>query len=71
MKESAETVKQLLKEAQKAQTAASSAIQQAAADIKSTNNLLSSVSTRIDSIYVTSSTSTRQLSSYSSWRTWF
>lgn len=44
MKDSAEKVKQALKEAQKAQTAASSAIRQATADIKSTTTLLSSVS---------------------------
>ncbi|TKS72894.1 Laminin subunit beta-1 [Collichthys lucidus] len=43
VKHSAETVKQALKEAQRAQTAASSAIQQAAADIRNTNILLSSV----------------------------
>lgn len=45
MKESAEKVKEALKEAQRAQTAASSAIRQAAADIQNTNDLLSSVST--------------------------
>lgn len=45
MKDSAEKVKEALQEAQKAQTSASSAIQQASADIQSTNNLLSSVST--------------------------
>lgn len=45
MKDSAEKVKRALKEAQRAQTAASSAIQQAAADIQNTNKLLSSVST--------------------------
>lgn len=44
VKDSAEKVKQALKEAQRAQTAASSAIQQATADIQNTNNLLSSVS---------------------------
>lgn len=44
MKDSAEKVKQALKEAQRAQTAASSAIQQATTDIQNTNNLLSSVS---------------------------
>lgn len=44
MKDSAEKVKQALKEAERAQTAASSAIQQATADIQNTNNLLSSVS---------------------------
>lgn len=44
MKESAEKVKEALKEAQRAQTSASNAIQQAAADIKTTNTLLSSVS---------------------------
>ncbi|XP_070762831.1 laminin subunit beta-1a [Enoplosus armatus] len=43
VKGSAEKVKQALKEAQRAQTAASSAIQQAAADIHNTNTLLSSV----------------------------
>ncbi|KAM8751460.1 laminin subunit beta-1a [Acanthopagrus schlegelii] len=43
VKESAEKVKQALKEAQRAQTAASSAIQQATTDIRNTNNLLSSV----------------------------
>ncbi|TKS72892.1 Laminin subunit beta-1 [Collichthys lucidus] len=43
VKHSAETVKRALKEAQRAQTAASSAIQQAAADIRNTNILLSSV----------------------------
>lgn len=45
VRDSAQKVKQALKEAQRAQTAASSAIQQAAADIQNTNNLLSSVST--------------------------
>lgn len=45
MKDSAEEVKEALQEARKAQTAASSAIRQASADIQSTNNLLSSVST--------------------------
>lgn len=45
VKDSAEKVQQALKEAQRAQTAASSAIQQAASDILNTNNLLSSVST--------------------------
>lgn len=45
MKDSAEKVKEALQEARKAQTAASSAIQQASADIQSTNSLLSSVST--------------------------
>lgn len=45
VKDSAEKVKQALKEAQRAQTAASSAIQQATTDIQNTNNLLSSVST--------------------------
>lgn len=45
MKASAETVKAALQEARKAQTAASSAIQQASADIRSTTSLLSSVST--------------------------
>lgn len=44
MKDSAEKVKQALEEAQRAQTAASSAILQASADIQSTNKLLSSVS---------------------------
>ncbi|XP_041794363.1 laminin subunit beta-1a [Chelmon rostratus] len=43
VRDSAQKVKQALKEAQRAQTAASSAIQQAAADIQNTNNLLSSV----------------------------
>ncbi|XP_029993162.1 LOW QUALITY PROTEIN: laminin subunit beta-1a [Sphaeramia orbicularis] len=43
VKDSAAKVKQALEEAQRAQTAASSAIQQAAADIQTTNNLLSSV----------------------------
>lgn len=46
MKDSAEKVRQALKEAQRAQTAASSAIQQASADIQNTNNLLSSVGSR-------------------------
>lgn len=46
MKDSAEKVRQALKEAQRAQTAASSAIQQASADIQNTNNLLSSVGAR-------------------------
>lgn len=45
MKDSAEKVKQALKEVQRAQTAASSAIQQASTDIQNTNKLLSSVST--------------------------
>lgn len=45
VKDSAEKVKQALKEAQRAQTAASSAIQQATTDIQNTNNLLTSVST--------------------------
>lgn len=44
MRDSAEKVKLALQEAQRAQTAASSAIQQATADIQNTNNLLSSVS---------------------------
>uniref|UniRef100_A0A7N6F8A9 Laminin, beta 1a n=1 Tax=Anabas testudineus TaxID=64144 RepID=A0A7N6F8A9_ANATE len=43
VKESAEMVKEALDKAQRAQTAASSAIQQAAADIQNTNKLLSSV----------------------------
>lgn len=53
MKESAEKVKQALKEAQRAQTAASSAIQQATTDIRNTNNLLSSVSTDLSDVYFT------------------
>lgn len=44
MKESAEMVKQVLEEAQRAQTAASSVMQQATDDIKNTNKLLLSVS---------------------------
>ncbi|XP_070687633.1 laminin subunit beta-1a [Pempheris klunzingeri] len=43
VKDSAEKVKQALKEAQRAQTAASNAIQQATADIQNTNKLLSTV----------------------------
>ncbi|KAM7397365.1 hypothetical protein PAMP_020343 [Pampus punctatissimus] len=43
VKDSADKVKRALQEAQRAQTAASSAIQQATADIQNTNNLLSSV----------------------------
>uniref|UniRef100_A0A667Z6H2 Laminin, beta 1a n=1 Tax=Myripristis murdjan TaxID=586833 RepID=A0A667Z6H2_9TELE len=43
VKDMAEMVKQALEEAQKAQIAASEAIQQASSDIKNTNNLLSSV----------------------------
>lgn len=45
MKDSAEKVKEALQEARKAQTAATSAIQQASADMNSTYSLLSSVST--------------------------
>lgn len=44
MKDSAEKVKEALQAARKAQTTASSAIQQASADIQSTASLLSSVS---------------------------
>uniref|UniRef100_UPI003AADFC17 laminin subunit beta-1a n=1 Tax=Centroberyx gerrardi TaxID=166262 RepID=UPI003AADFC17 len=43
VRDTAEMVKQALEEAQKAQTAASEAVQQATSDIKNTNNLLSSV----------------------------
>uniref|UniRef100_A0A3Q3AW65 Laminin, beta 1a n=1 Tax=Kryptolebias marmoratus TaxID=37003 RepID=A0A3Q3AW65_KRYMA len=43
VKDSAERVKQALEEVQRAQTAASSAIQQATTDIQTTNQLLSSV----------------------------
>ena len=46
VKDSAEKVKRALEEAQRAQSAANSAIRQAAADIQNTNNLLSSVSPR-------------------------
>lgn len=52
VKESAEMVKEALDKAQRAQTAASSAIQQAAADIQNTNKLLSSVSTDSVCIYL-------------------
>lgn len=45
MRDSAEQVKEALQEARKAQAAASGAIQQASADLQSTTNLLSSVST--------------------------
>lgn len=45
MKDSAEKVKRALEEAQRAQTAVTTAIQQASADIQNTNDLLSSVST--------------------------
>ena len=44
VKDSAEKMKKALEEARRAQTAASSAIQQAAGDIQNTNNLLSTVS---------------------------
>lgn len=43
VKDSAEKVKQALDEAQKAQTTAASAIQQATADIRTANRLLSTV----------------------------
>ncbi|XP_028287320.1 laminin subunit beta-1a [Parambassis ranga] len=48
MKDSAEKVKRALEEAQRAQTAVSSAIQQAAADIQNTNDLLSSVESKTE-----------------------
>lgn len=44
MKDSAEKVKHVLEEVQKAQTSVGSAIQQAAAEIQNTKELLSSVS---------------------------
>lgn len=61
MKDSAEKVKEALQEARKAQTAASSAIQQASADIQSTNNLLSSVSTNTRPITFTAAIRRRVL----------
>ncbi|XP_019720819.1 laminin subunit beta-1a [Hippocampus comes] len=61
VKESAEMVKQVLEEAQRAQTAASSAMQQATDDIKNTNKLLFSVKSGTSDVEIKLGNATRRL----------
>ncbi|XP_041851949.1 laminin subunit beta-1a [Melanotaenia boesemani] len=61
VKDSAEKVKNALEEAQRAQIAASSAIQQAATNIQNTNELLSSVKSETDSAEVKLNNATQRL----------